>query len=332
MMLITKWFGTFLWSEGEITEYQLFPKDAEKIADHLNRIENGDLLEEEHSLVEGIDNFSVIEKRLIKLGGELTEGEPPEINPNEFDVPRELLHDAMLILSKGKIKEAITPDDHIIQAINAVDEILHTSNVLSERLHEWHGLHFPDFNEDVLVEDMPSLVLNAMKEEETKHSEDKEAIIDLAVTIQKLQSTKKVLEEGINRQMESYAKNVSYLIGPLIGARLLAKAGSLERLSYLPSGTIQLLGAEKALFRHLKEGSKPPKHGVIFQHPLVHKAPYWQRGRIARAFAAKVAIAAKMDYNSDVFLGEELKTTFLKRVEEIRKKHPEPPKRKPRRR
>ncbi len=331
-MLITKWFGTFLWSEGEIIEYKLFPKDAEKIAEHLNRIENGELLEEERSLAKEIENFSVIEKRLVQLGGELIEGYSPEINPDEFDFPRELLHDAMLILAKEKVKRAITPDDHIIQAINAVDEIIHTSNILSERLNEWYGLHFPDFNEDVSEEDMTSLVISAMEAEEATPPEDKKAIIDLAVTIQKLQSTRKVLEEGINRQMESHAKNVSYLIGPLIGARLLAKAGSLERLSYLPSGTIQLLGAEKALFRHLKEGANPPKHGVIFQHPLVHKAPYWQRGRIARTFASKVAIAAKMDHNSQEFLGEELKTTLLKRVDEIRKKYPKPPKRKSRRR
>ena len=126
--------------------------------------------------------------------------------------------------------------------------------------------------------------------------------------------------------MEYSAPNISYLVGPIIGSRLITKAGGLKRLSKLPSGTIQVLGAEKALFRHLKDGSNPPKHGLIFQHPLIHRAPYWQRGKIARAFASKIALAAKMDEHSDKFVAEELKKDLLERIEEIRERYPEPQK------
>ena len=75
-----------------------------------------------------------------------------------------------------------------------------------------------------------------------------------------------------------------------MGARIISKAGSLARLARLPASTIQILGAEKALFRALKTGARPPKHGLLFQHPLIHSAPKWQRGKIARAVASKVAI------------------------------------------
>ncbi len=126
--------------------------------------------------------------------------------------------------------------------------------------------------------------------------------------------------------MEYSAPNISYLVGPIIGSRLIAKAGGLKRLSKLPSGTIQVLGAEKALFRHLKDGSNPPKHGLIFQHPLIHRSPYWQRGKIARAFASKIALAAKMDEHSDKFIAEKLKEDLLERIEEIRERYPEPQK------
>jgi nucleolar protein 56 len=85
-----------------------------------------------------------------------------------------------------------------------------------------------------------------------------------------------------------------------------------------------MLGAEKALFRHLKEGAKPPKHGLIFQHPFIHRAPYWQRGKISRAFACKIAIAAKVDEHSDRFIGEGLKNDLLERIEDIREKYPKP--------
>jgi nucleolar protein 56 len=92
----------------------------------------------------------------------------------------------------------------------------------------------------------------------------------------------------------------------------------------LPASTIQVLGAEKALFRALKTGARPPKHGLLFQHPLIHSAPKWQRGKIARAVASKVAIAARIDYyrheGKDVTISDKLNT----RITEIREKYKEP--------
>ncbi|MEM2538507.1 MAG: C/D box methylation guide ribonucleoprotein complex aNOP56 subunit, partial [Candidatus Methanomethylicia archaeon] len=90
--------------------------------------------------------------------------------------------------------------------------------------------------------------------------------------------------------------------------------------------TIQVLGAEKALFRALRTGTKPPKHGVIFQCQEIHGAPKWQRGKIARALAGKLSIAAKVDAFSGVYIGEELKKDLYKRIEEIKKLYPKPTK------
>ena len=91
----------------------------------------------------------------------------------------------------------------------------------------------------------------------------------------------------------------------------------------MPASTIQVLGAEKALFRALKTGSNPPKHGLLFQHAVVHAAPRWQRGKIARAVAAKAAIASRVDVH-----GAGLNTTLLEklniRVKEIEEKYTEP--------
>ena len=125
--------------------------------------------------------------------------------------------------------------------------------------------------------------------------------------------------------MEEVAPNITAITGPVIGARLLALTGGLQRLARVSSSTIQLLGAEKALFRHLRDGELPPKHGVIFQHPFIHNAPYWQRGKIARVLAGKISIAAKLDYNSNKFMGDELTTDLNRRVEEIKKKYPNAP-------
>ncbi len=105
--------------------------------------------------------------------------------------------------------------------------------------------------------------------------------------------------------------------------------GSLRRLASLPSGTIQLLGAEKAMFRHLKEGSRPPKHGILFTHPMVRNAPGWQRGAISRALAAKICLAARADEYSHNDISVLLKQQLEKRVAEIKKQRPSPPKRMP---
>ena len=123
------------------------------------------------------------------------------------------------------------------------------------------------------------------------------------------------------------------LVGSLLGARLIAVSGGLTNLAKKPASTIQVLGAEKALFRSLKTGARPPKHGLIFQHTLLHEAKRWQRGKIARALAGKLAIAARADAFGDRYLGDELKADLEKRIKEIREKYAEPPKvpeRKPR--
>ena len=92
----------------------------------------------------------------------------------------------------------------------------------------------------------------------------------------------------------------------------------------MPASTIQVLGAEKALFRSLKTGARPPKHGILFQHPLIHTAPKWQRGKIARAVASKVAIAARIDYYRHAGKDSSIQDRLNTRLTEIREKYKEP--------
>jgi nucleolar protein 56 len=94
-------------------------------------------------------------------------------------------------------------------------------------------------------------------------------------------------------------------------------AGGMERLACMPASTIQLLGAEKALFRFKKEGGRPPKHGVIFQHPLINRAPRRNRGKIARILAAKIAIAAKADVFTKRNISDDLKDDMKRRIRGI---------------
>jgi len=115
--------------------------------------------------------------------------------------------------------------------------------------------------------------------------------------------------------MMAYCPNIYSLTGGLIGAKLLEKAKSLRHMAFLPSSTIQLLGAEKALFRHLRNKKiRPPKHGLILSHPTVMDAKRTDRGAAARMFAAKISIAAKVDYFHGEFIGDRLREELEKKL------------------
>ena len=110
---------------------------------------------------------------------------------------------------------------------------------------------------------------------------------------------------------------------------MISLAGSLLDLARKPSSTVQVFGAEKALFRSIKTGADPPKHGIIYRVSEINSAPYWQRGKIARALAGKLSIAARIDAYSDRNIGVSLREDFLERVEEIKKQNPTAPPPKP---
>ena len=263
------------------------------------------------------------------------------------------LRDFAIQLSSTKITETSeSPDLHVIQSINTLDDTDKIINAISSRLREWYGLHFPELDniidsingyaqivvagkrenmsDDVFVNagfpDSKVQMLSLVREKSRGGDITDENLLmvqSLAKNILELFDMRKNLEEQIDTQMKEIAPNITAVLGTTVGARILAKAGSLEKLSKMPASTIQVLGAEKALFRALKTGSNPPKHGLLFQHAVVHAAPRWQRGKIARAIAAKAAIAARVDVH-----GGGLNNTLLDklniRVKEIEEKYDKP--------
>ena len=263
------------------------------------------------------------------------------------------LREFAINLSSSKVTEVSeSPDLHIIQAINTLDDTDKIINGISSRLREWYGLHFPELDniidsvngyaqivlagkrnemsDSVFVDagfpDSKVQMLSVVKEKSRGGDitdENLQIVQALAKNILELFDMRKSLEAQIDEEMEKNAPNITAVLGTTVGARILAKAGSLNKLATMPASTIQVLGAEKALFRALKTGSNPPKHGLLFQHAVVHAAPRWQRGKIARAIAAKAAIASRVDVH-----GAGLNTTLLEklniRVKEIEEKYTEP--------
>ena len=272
---------------------------------------------------------------------------------NDENDAMEKLREFAIQLSSSKVTEVSqSPDLHLIQAINTLDETDKIINSISSRLREWYGLHFPEL--DNLIDSIngySQIVLSGKRENISKEdfekagfSKDKVEMLSLikeksrggdiseknfiivqslAKQILGLFELRKNIEDHVDEQMKEEAPNISAILGTAVGARVLAHAGSLNRLARMPASTIQILGAEKALFRSLKTGANPPKHGILFQHATVHAAPRWQRGKIARAVAAKAAIAARVD----VFKGglnEMLLDKLNVRVKEIGEKYKEP--------
>lgn len=211
--------------------------------------------------------------------------------------------------AKKKVKESFSKDLMVINAINNIEELDKTINVFSGRLREWFGIANPELTKKVSDnEKFIELVLDD-KGEETEmgvsfDTDDKNAVKALAAAAQALVQTKTFYLLYIEKTMHDLCKNVLTLAGPTIGARLLREAGSLKRLASLQSGTVQLLGAEKALFRHIKTGARSPKYGHIINHPLIIEAAKSDRGKVARALADKLSICARLDYFDGEFMAD----------------------------
>jgi nucleolar protein 56 len=271
----------------------------------------------------------------------------------EFDV---WLHNLTMEITKLKVKGAVEKRDLVIaQAIQTLDDLDKTINLFMSRVREWYGIHFPELDrllekhetyarlvaelggkENFTVENLEKHGIPKAKAEQiVKKAEtsmgaelqetDMEKIQTLCKNVLNLYQLRQELEDYIDAVMDEIAPNTKALVGSLLGARLIAIAGGLTNLARRPASTIQVLGAEKALFRSLKTGTRPPKHGIIFQHALLHEAKKWQRGKIARALAGKIAIAARTDAFGGRYIGNELKADLEKRVEEIHEKYSEPP-------
>lgn len=318
--LKTEWCGVFLIDENGVIDKKMFPKNAEEIAKRLLAIERGEIVEEE--------KFFEKEKPLVRdarLSGlyETCEKIPEvEINCDDYGYGRELLREASLLLTQQMLeKEQGRRERRISQAIYSIDDLLKTINILNERIYEWHG-YFSDGR--ARRKNLADFIVNKWEidGEDSLDRGEEQSLKSISMAILKMRDAYEKVEQYVKDAMASMAPNLSKLVGEPIAARLIASAGGLDRLASMPSGTIQVLGAEKALFRHIKEGTAPPKHGVIFQHELINKAPKKYRGKIARIMAGKIAIAARADVFTKRDIADELKKDMEERIKEIRGKNP----------
>lgn len=221
------------------------------------------------------------------------------------------LRETAISLVRRQLKAWATAEQDLLQAVEALDDLNQSVNLLDERLYEWSRLH-----RDEIVHGMDLA---------SSLSQDK-SMGELARAILSLRESRQRLEDEVASAAASLAPNLSSLAGPVLAARLISRAGSLKRLAEMPSSVIQVMGAEKALFKHLHGKAPSPKHGIIYRHPAILGTPKRLRGRMARTLAAKLAIAARLDYAGSSLLAE-LKGDLDRRIIEVRRSKKAPARR-----
>ncbi|KAL8140864.1 hypothetical protein V2J09_006885 [Rumex salicifolius] len=254
--------------------------------------------------------------------------------------------------SRAKVKFNVNRvDNMVIQAIFLLDTLDKDINSFSMRVREWYGWHFPELvkivNDNYLYAKTCKFIENKAELSEDKLAgltdilgdEDKAkevieaakasmgqdlSIVDLinvqqfAQRVMDLTEYRKKLYDYLVTKMNDIAPNLTSLIGEVVGARLISHAGSLTNLAKCPASTLQILGAEKALFRALKTKGNTPKYGLIFHSSFIGRASSRNKGRMARYLANKCSIASRIDCFSEsatTVFGEKLKEQVEERLD-----------------
>lgn len=233
---------------------------------------------------------------------------------------RQALRDANLDMTRRSVKDSFSEDHLIIHSARMIDDMNRAISMLGKRFHEWLSLNQPELAHR--ISDHERLVQAVLDKEGDKESkmgaelskEDCAHLRAIAASLKQCYAFRKEEVQYLESKMVKHCPNIIAITGARIGGKLLSKAGSLERMAFLPSSTIQMLGAEKALFRHLlNPKAKPPKYGILHEHPLIKTARRKDHGKIARALADKIAVAARVDFFKGEFVGDKLVKAIEKR-------------------
>ncbi len=335
--LVKTFIGIFALDEKrKVILFKPFPKDHNVIAEKMADVEpiemqeiKSQLKDTKEFITDDKEAESFVRQNLLKYA--LEKGFAKD--NIEFN---QLMTKVNSELSKQKIRESASRDGIIIHVNHAIEELDKSINVFTERLRELYSLHFPEMERMIddhekfakLIEkfgdrkNIDDKQVNHFKEKSSGMeftTDDIDAVKLLATEVIKMYELRSHLSDYQGKLVKEVAPNFVALAGDVIAARLISKSGGLERLSRMPSSTIQLLGSEKALFRFLKSRgrSKSPKYGLIYNHPLIQNSPASKQGKLARLLSSKLSIAARIDYYSKDYKADEMKKDLEKKAKEI---------------
>jgi nucleolar protein 56 len=304
--------GVYVLEDGEVIASATFTED--EAVDHLL---------EEHDLEQ---EYPDAEETVLSLDriADLAEMDVDEVKERQIAVAT--------ALTRQDLQDAAERDQLLVQAVRALEDLDETNNELSERLRPWMAIQFPELDDEIddNTEFAEIVAQEAQRENMDEYAElagesvgmdidetDARMLQIFAAHLANAYAVRSDIERYVELLAEEIAPNLSALLGELLAARLVSLAGSLEKLAKMPASTIQVLGAEKAMFRHMRGEGSAPKHGVLFMHEFVQNVPNDDRGEMARALANKAAIAARLDQYGDDFKGESLRGEVEERFDEI---------------
>jgi nucleolar protein 56 len=318
--------------DNKLVDSRLFEKDPEEIAKRLSSLDAGNDIEELRELKKKYKNLVTEQPN---QGSEyLKENFRKIILDTGFakdDVElNKLINSVSIERSKLKISSTEKRDKLIIQTVNAMSDLERIVNMMSERLREWYGLHYPEFDSKE-HEKYAELIMkfgDRKNFDKFKRSmgmklkeEDVALLQEYATSLKNLYVLKKSMEDYLEKVVPEETPNLNALLGSVLTARVLALAGSLERLAKMPSSSIQLLGAEKSLFRFMKDRKikNPPKFGLLYIHPDISTNKKELQGKVARLLSSKLTIAARADFYTKKDMSQELLADYKKKLETILK-------------
>ncbi len=312
----------------ELLEVEIYKGSLNKevVAKRLRLLSSGVLLQEAKHLLQRYPEAELVQ---------------PEDNIHEhvnLPFPNEermkILDEAALLLSKQNVDDSASdPDRRLEHLIRAADEIRSSWVLLEARLTEWIVLLLPRARMESDRNKLAKLVINSEKLSDlatyfdvdlppvTPKENEWRVIKNWSETVASLESQVGIIESTVRELALEHLPSLSAIAGPMIAAKLCVAAHGRMRLARLPAGTVQILGAEKAFFSHLKQGTKTPKHGLIYSHVLISRSPKPVRGRISRMLAARMSLAARIDAFNGNPWGEEELRLIEERVEKIRQQY-----------
>jgi nucleolar protein 56 len=297
--VVTTWFGTFLLDGDEVVQAVLAPTDPALLAERARQRREGHLTAEEDQLLRGADasGWRTRDRRLAEHGLRYDPNAPLTSTALPAMPDRSVLATGLLEEAERALKAAWDPSIHVQEAVRAGADLDRVRNLIGERLGSWVSRDLPELD--------PGEHDRAAREAAQGASRPGlgptdpgllEARRRLGELYRAVADARRALEEAVRASSPVRTPNLTALLGPELAARLVAQAGGLERLARLPSSTVQVLGAERAFFEHLRGRAPPPRHGLLFLHPAIQSASRAERGKLARALAGKVAIAARLDH------------------------------------
>jgi nucleolar protein 56 len=296
--VVSTWFGTFLVDGERILKSVPVPSGESELEERARTRRAGGLTPEDLEVLSdpAHTDWTTRDRRLAERGVRW-DARAPALPPSVETLPdREVRRRSLLAAGEQALADSWDPSIHVEEAVRAASDLDRVRNLVGERLGSWVSRDAPEIDPgDHAAAAQRALEDDALSPFGPMDPGVRLARQRLADLYRAIDVTHRELSAAVKAAVPTKTPNLSALLGPDLTARLLAQARGLDRLARLPASTIQVLGAERAFFEHLRGNAPPPRHGLLFLHPAIQSASRYERGKLSRTLAGKVAIAARLD-------------------------------------